>query len=99
MNGADYLILGVILLSMVLGMIRGFVREAIALLAWLGGMWFAWRYAPALEPYLGGTIGDPPASTWAARVLILLAVLVLGWLLAGILTYFLRHSGLSIMVD
>jgi membrane protein required for colicin V production len=99
MNGADYLILGVLIVSMLLGMIRGFVREAIALLSWLGGLWLAWRYASALEPLLGGTIGDPPVSIWAARTLIVLGVLVLGWLLAGLLTYLLRHSGLSIMVD
>lgn len=99
MNGVDYLILGVLVLSMLLGMVRGFVREAIGLLAWLCGLWIAWRYAPVLEPYLGGTIGDPPVSTWAARVLIVIAVLVFAWLLSGLLGYFLRHSGLSIMVD
>jgi membrane protein required for colicin V production len=99
MNGADYLILGVLALSTLIGMIRGFVREAIALLAWLGGLWLAWRYAPVLEPLLGGTIGAPPASTWAARIVIVIAVLIVGWLVAGMLGYFMRHSGLSIMVD
>ena len=99
MNGADYLIIGVLVLSILLGMVRGFVREAIALLGWLGGLWVAWRYAPALEPYLGGMIGNPPVSTWAARVLIVMAVLIVAWVLAGVLTYFLQHSGLSIMVD
>jgi membrane protein required for colicin V production len=99
MNGADYLILGVLVLSIALGMIRGFVREAIALIGWLGGLWLAWRYAPLLEPYLGGMIGEPPVSTWAARTLIVIAVLLFCWLLAGALTYFLQHSGLSLMVD
>lgn len=99
MNGADYLIVGVLFASMLLGMIRGFVREAISLLAWLGGLWFAWRYAPQLEPYLGGMVGERPVSTWAARVLIVLVILVLGWLVAGVLGYFLRHSALSLMVD
>ena len=36
MNAADYLIVGVLLASMLLGMLRGFVREAVGLLAWLG---------------------------------------------------------------
>ena len=99
MNGADYLILGVLFLSMVLGLIRGFVREAVGVIAWLGGLWLAWRYAHLVEPLLAGRVGDPPVSTWAARTLIVLAVLIVGWILAGILTYMLRHSGLSIMVD
>lgn len=99
MNGADYLMLGVLLASMLLGMLRGFVREAVGLLAWLGGLWFAWRYAPLLEPYLGGMVGEPPVSTWTARIAIVLAVLLLGWLVAGLLGYFLRHSALSLMVD
>ena len=99
MNGADYLIIGVLVLSMLLGLVRGFVREAIGVISWLGGLWLAWRYAHVLEPYLGGSIGEPPVSTWAARALIVLAVLVMGWLVAGILTHMLRHSGLSVMVD
>lgn len=99
MNGADYLILGVLVLSTLLGMVRGFVREAIALLAWLGGLWLAWRYAPVLEPLLGGAVGHPPASTWVARITIVIGVLLIGWLVAAALGYFLRHSGLSVMVD
>jgi len=98
MNGADYLILGVLAFSMLLGLFRGFVREAIALLAWLGGLWFAWRYAPLLEPLFRGAL-EPPASTWAARAVIVISVLIVGWLLAAILSYFLRHSALSVMVD
>lgn len=99
MNGADYLILGVLFLSMLLGFIRGFVREAIGVISWLGGLWLAWRYAHVVEPLLAGRVGDPPVSTWAARTLIVLAVLIIGWIVAGLLGYMLRHSGLSIMVD
>jgi membrane protein required for colicin V production len=99
MNGADYLIIAVLAFSALLGMIRGFVREAIAVIAWLGGMWLAWRYAPLVEPLLSGTVDHPPASTWAARVIILVAVLILGWIVAGILSYLLQHSALSITVD
>lgn len=99
MNGADLLILSVLAISMLLGLVRGFVREAIALLAWLGGLWLAWRYAPLLEPSLGGAVGEPPISTWTARALIVLTVLLLGWFLAALLSHILRHSGLSVLVD
>jgi membrane protein required for colicin V production len=98
MNGADYLILGVLAFSVLLGLFRGFVRESIALLAWLGGLWLAWRYAPLVEPLFRGAL-DAPASTYAARAVIVVAVLIVGWLLAAVLSYFLRHSALSVMVD
>ena len=99
MNGADYLILGVLAFSMLLGLFRGFVREAIGVIAWLGGLWLAWRYAPLVEPLLGGALDDPPASTWAARIIILVAVVILGWIVAGILGYLMQHSALSVTVD
>lgn len=98
MNGADYLILGVLAFSMLLGLFRGFVRESIALLAWLGGLWLAWRYGPHLEPLFRDALQEP-ASMWTARAVIVVAVLIVGWLLAAILSYFLRHSALSITVD
>jgi len=99
MNGADYLMLGVLAFSMLLGIYRGFVREAIALLAWLGGLWLAWRYASLVEPFLGGMLAHPPVRTWAARTLVVIAVVVTGWLVAGVLSYLLRHSDLSVIVD
>lgn len=99
MNGADYVILSVLAASMLLGMYRGFVRESIALLAWLGGLWLAWRYAPLVEPLLGGMLENPPVSTWAARTIIVAVVVICGWLVSGVLGYLLRHSGLSVAVD
>lgn len=99
MNGADYIILGVLLVSMLLGLARGFVRESIALLAWLGGIWLAWRYAPLLQPQLESIPGGELAQAWAARGIILITVLMVGWLVATILAYMLRHSGLSLAID
>jgi membrane protein required for colicin V production len=99
MNGADYLIIVVLVASMLLGLVRGFVREAIAVLAWLCGIWLGWRYAPLIEPALGGMLDKPPASTWVSRAIIVVAVLLIGWLISSILGYFLRHSGLSVMID
>lgn len=99
MNFADYLILAVLLISLIVGFFRGFLREAISLLAWLCGLWLAWHFAYKVEPYLAGLIADPPLSTWVARAVILLSVLLLGWIVGGILAYFVHQSGVSLMLD
>ncbi|MEQ1580528.1 MAG: CvpA family protein [Steroidobacteraceae bacterium] len=98
MNGADYLILAVLVVSMLLGFFRGFLRESISLIAWLGGTWLAWRFAYVLEPYLGGALAHHPAKIWVARSLILVAAVLAGWLLAALLGYLIR-PGLSLVVD
>jgi membrane protein required for colicin V production len=99
MNAADFLILGVLVFSMLIGMLRGFMREAVALIAWLCGLWLAWRYASLVEPFLGGLLAEPPLQTWVARAIILFSVLLLGWLVAGVLSYVVQHSNLSIVLD
>ncbi|MGE0114059.1 MAG: CvpA family protein [Steroidobacteraceae bacterium] len=99
MNFIDYLILTVLLISLFLGFFRGFLGEAISLISWLGGLWLAWHYAYVVEPHLGGLIAQPPLNTWAARTIVLVAVLLTGWLVNGIVTYFAHQSGISLMLD
>jgi membrane protein required for colicin V production len=99
MNFIDYLILAIVLLSLFVGYFRGFIGEAISLISWLCGLWLAWHYAHLIEPHLGGLIAEPPLSTWAARILLLLAVLVIGWVIGGMVAYFANQSGISLMLD
>jgi membrane protein required for colicin V production len=99
MNAADYSILAVLAISMIVGALRGFLREAIGLIAWLGGLWLAWHYSHLLTPLFAGHIAHPPVDVWVARALILIAALLVGWFVASVLGYFLQHSGLSILVD
>lgn len=99
MNAADYVILATLAISLVFGVIRGFMREALGLLAWLGGLWLAWRYAHWVTPMLGGMLGEEPQRTWVARGIIVLMVLLIGWLLSAILSYFIHQSGLTLLLD
>jgi membrane protein required for colicin V production len=99
MIAVDYILVAVILLSVLFGAIRGFLRESIALLAWLVGLWVAWKYSGLLEPHLGGALTGTALQSWVARGILLLAVVMTGWLLAGLLAYLVQRSGLSLGVD
>jgi len=99
MTTVDYLLTGAVLLSMLFGSVRGFLRESVALLGWLVGLWLAWRYAGLVEPYLGGALAGTPLQVWVARMLVLLAVVMSGWLLGSLLSYIVQRSGLTLGVD
>jgi membrane protein required for colicin V production len=99
LSPADYAILGALAVSLVFGMVRGFMREALSLLAWLGGLWLAWKFADHVKPMLGGLLTDEPQRTWVARALILASVLLVSWIIAEVIEYFIHQSGLSVTVD
>ena len=99
MTTVDYLLTGAVLLSMLFGSVRGFLRESVALLGWLVGLWLSWRYASLVEPYLGGALAGTPLQVWVARMIVLLAVVMAGWLLGSLLNYIVQRSGLTLGVD
>jgi membrane protein required for colicin V production len=99
MTTVDYLLTGAVLLSMLFGSVRGFLRESVALLGWLVGLWLAWRYSGIVEPYLGGALTDTLLQVWVARIIVLLAVVMAGWLLGSLLNYIVQRSGLTLGVD
>jgi membrane protein required for colicin V production len=48
---------------------------------------------------LGGLLSEEPQRTWVARALILASVLLVTWIVAEVLEYFIHQSGLSVTVD
>ena len=99
MTNVDYILAAAVLLSVLFGVVRGFLRESIALLGWLVGLWLAWRHAGVVEPYLGGALAGTELQQWVARSLVLLAVVVVAWILGALLSYLVQRSGLTLGVD
>jgi membrane protein required for colicin V production len=89
---ADYVIIAVVLISAVIGIIRGFLREAVALASWILALLLGWKFSGLVEPYLGGLLADPEVRPWVARGLIVLFVLLVGMATGAILGYFVRLS-------
>ncbi|HQR24389.1 MAG TPA: CvpA family protein [Steroidobacteraceae bacterium] len=99
MTTVDYLIIAAIVLSTAFGTMRGFLRESVALLGWLLGLWLAWKYASQLQPYLGGALQGTLLQVWVARIILLLAAVLAARLLAGLIGYLVERSGLTLGVD
>ena len=92
MQGADTIILVLIGISVVVGAVRGFVREAVALVTWLVAIWIAWRFSGFLHPYLGGVLETAAQKAWVARGIVFLIVLLVGALVGHLLVWLTRTA-------
>jgi membrane protein required for colicin V production len=95
MTGADVVILLVVLGSTLIGLLRGFIREAVSLAFWVVAIWSAWKFGPQVEPHLGGLLADPNVAPWVGRLVVLVLVLLVGWVIGMLLSYFTRSMGLG----
>ena len=95
MTAADVLILLVLLGSTLIGALRGFIREAVSLAFWILAIWAAWKLGPVIEPHLGGLLANPTIAPWVGRLVMLVLVLLVGWVVGMLLSYFTRSLGLG----
>ncbi|MCW8410378.1 CvpA family protein [Legionella sp. PATHC035] len=93
----DIILIIVIGLSTITGLLRGFIKEFIALGVWVLAIWAGYNYSNALNPYLQPYIQDPSIRSMAGFVIIVLGVLITGGITNAILGLFLRGSGLGAM--
>src|SRR6266850_5522830 len=92
MNVTDYLVIAAVIISAIVGAMRGFLREAVALVTWLFALFIAWHFADLIEPHLGGLLSGSYVKPWAARVIIVLLILLLGAAIGALLDHFVRLS-------
>ncbi len=95
MNGADYVILGVLALSVLFGLWRGLVGELLALVCWIAAFWVAWVFGDTVAAWYGQWLHEPTARIVAGYLTCFLGVLALGALLGWGLRVLMRGSGLS----
>jgi membrane protein required for colicin V production len=92
MNVTDYLVIAAVVISAVVGALRGFLREAVALATWLLALFIAWHFADLVEPHLGGLLAGSYVKPWAARIIIVVLVLLIGAGVGALLSHFVRLS-------
>ena len=95
LNIADYLIIATVLISGTVGLIRGLLREVVALITWILAAFVAWHFGASLEPHLGGLLAQPDVRPWVARLILFLLVLLLGHAIGVVLGHFVRLTLLT----
>ncbi len=81
MTGFDYAVLLIVAVSILLSVMRGVVREILALLSWLVAFWVASVYAVSVMPFLPHALVSPALRLLASYVSVFLVSLLLASLL------------------
>lgn len=95
MNWADWAIIGIFSLSCFIGLIRGFVREALSLVIWVAAVLVAKVFGGQLEILLVDQIESPSARIMTAYAVLFIATLLLGAMLSYLIGALIRATGLS----
>lgn len=91
----DYGIIGIILLSAFISLIRGFVREALSLMSWIAAFWVAITFNSELAAQLNNMISMPEVRTAASFGILFVATLITGGIINFVLGSLMQRAGLS----
>jgi membrane protein required for colicin V production len=95
MNILDWCVLAFLAASVLLGLLRGGVREVLGLGGWIGGLVFAFLGAPLIAPLLENVIASSNLRWTAAFIIIFIAVRVLAWGLGKLLAEIIAAAKLG----
>jgi len=95
MGYADYVILGIVAISILVGAIRGFIKEVFSLAVWAAAFLVAFQYSGVLAMQLESHIELPSARTSLAFVSLFLLVLLVGGLITFLVGKLVEKTGLS----
>ena len=95
MNWVDYLIIGIILISSGISIVRGFIKEVLSLISWIVAIWVAFmffaNFASLLTPY----IDTATLRLFIAFFVLFVVTLILGALVNHLISQLVEKTGLS----
>ncbi len=95
MSWLDLAILIIILLSALISLIRGFVKESISLLTWIVAGVLAFRYFTPMSSLLEPYVSAPTIRAIAAFALLFVSTLIVGAIVNFIMSQLVSKTGLS----
>ena len=95
MSWVDFAFFAVILVSALISLVRGFVKESISLVTWVVAGFLAFRYFAPLSDMLESLISAPTLRGIVAFGLLFLATLIVGAIINFIVSQLVTRTGLS----
>lgn len=95
MTWADYAIVGIIVASILISLLRGFVREALSLATWIAAFWVALKFNNQLSDLLSSYITTPSLRIVVGFSLLFVLGLIIGSLVGFLLSRLIVSTGLS----
>lgn len=95
MNWVDISVLAIVFLSAVISVIRGFVREALSLAAWIAAFWVAFTFTDNMAVMLADHIETPSLRLVAGFTILFLATLIIAALVNFLAVQLVVKTGLS----
>jgi membrane protein required for colicin V production len=95
MTWADWAIVAVLGLSVLISVVRGFVKEVVSLLIWVAAAVIASIFYDQLAVWMVGWISTPSLRMLTAWILLFVAVLIVGGILNYLLGKLVEATGLS----
>lgn len=91
----DWLIVGIIGLSVLISLIRGFVTEALSIVIWVLALWAAFHFTAPFAHLFLGSIEMPSIRLAVAALILIIAILLVGSMLSWLVGRLVRSTGLS----
>lgn len=95
MSGIDYAIIAVVSISLAFGLWRGFVKEALSLVIWVGAFFLSYSGADLIAPVLESVIAEQALRVAVSFVSIFLLVHIVGFFVSKLLANLIKSIGLS----
>lgn len=91
----DWAILGVVIISALISLKRGFVKEALSLVIWIAAGAIAWMFGASLSQYLVNYIETPSIRVMAGCSILFVATLLVGAMVNYLIGELVLVTGLS----
>lgn len=95
MTWPDYAILGIVTISLLVGVLRGFIKEVFSILVWAAAFVVAYRFAGDVAMLMEPHVSMPSARTAIGFIGLFIVVLIIGGLANYLLGRLVESTGLS----